>query len=244
MSDQQEETPWKTGGYLQAVFPAFGQRSSRVPCGTGQVLSAQNLLRADPHLDSALSPHRCCLAPATGFAHSELHSVAYASCSPHYRWENRSWRTLQGANSIITLIKPVTKIVPWLGRPNAGQHGSETTTMWTVFVECSLCATYSTWNILLYSGSKSTSDVLRAAPGLRGRWLSSSLPPGRTQSGCEASFICPTTQLILFFVCFTRQWLLISRNFYSQWGLVKDANVTPDVKWQVSIEKRRLNVSW
>lgn len=112
--DPEAETLWKTIGELYAIFTALGQRGSRVPCGVGQAPSAQSPLQALLHLLSAFSPLCSCLVPATCFAHSDLHSVAYAYCLIHYRWDDRSWRTLQRANSIITSIKQTTKIVPWL----------------------------------------------------------------------------------------------------------------------------------
>lgn len=38
--------------------------------------------------------------------------AARASCSVHYRWENRSWRSFQRASDFTTLIRPMTKIIP------------------------------------------------------------------------------------------------------------------------------------
>lgn len=99
---------------------------------SGAGLSSQSPGQPGATSPGPLPTDSSCLVPATCFARSDLQS-AYAYCLIHYRWDDRSWGTFQRANSIITLIKPMTKIVLWLcdyKGPTLGIMGRRQSSEW------------------------------------------------------------------------------------------------------------------
>lgn len=138
-----------TRGYLCAMSPALGQSRGPVPHGVGrcQVLGA---LAGRPASPRGLPSHPSCLSPATGFAHSCLHSMPVAcnltdgitEAEEVFREQTVSFHSLN----------PRRKVVPDGTDPGDGRQGSETGQYEGRLLRGSVCQMLCTQDLTLSPG--------------------------------------------------------------------------------------------